>query len=154
MKRLFACFLILTGCGKIDGQTHEYDKYFQDFNSDLVALGHAPIDFSQVVVVVGDVPVGAEATCDGIKLQNSGRALITARARLSTQQEYIKKAAIYHEIGHCYLGLDHDDANELSIMGYTQIIYHPEFINQEPLRLSLVRQMVDKSGYRVLSIFR
>lgn len=156
MKAFVLIIILLAGCAKpIDGEvTHEFDQYLHDFNSDLMKLGYMPIDFSQTTILIGEVPYGAEATCDGRKLQRQGFAVITIRRESLSQQEYLKKSTIYHEVGHCFLGLDHDSVDNVSIMNESKnIVYHPEYMNQESLRLSLVSDMVSASGYIHISIF-
>jgi PBP1b-binding outer membrane lipoprotein LpoB len=144
MKLLLAflsSLLIFSGCSQIKGEvTHEYDEYLQQFNSDLVALGEQPIDFSETRILKADI--NTMGNCGAIAKKRSGLTFIQVSNNLP---KFITKESltilIYHEIGHCFFGQQHTQ-NSSDIM-YEQ---HPSNLKAqfsiESQRLELVRQMI------------
>lgn len=156
---LIFCALAMAGCngcGKLPGEvTHKYDNYLQDFNNDLMILGYKPIDFSETVVREADDMKESNSPiigyCYQIAVKNGGPANISIDTKVSEYGADVKKVIIYHEIGHCFLGLNHTD-NKKSIMTSQNLRTSLDFddIFNDQKRLSLVKEMLNDSAYRGL----
>lgn len=130
--------------------THEYDQYFQDFNSDLVSLGYRPIDFSQTVIRQDNSMTEHDGMCFGVEVKDRGITNISFGKRMRGYVEKQRMLVAYHEIGHCFLGLEHASEarkimNPVAIQSYS----YAE-LGVESFRLSLVREMLEGSAYGIL----
>ncbi len=152
---VFAALLMAgcSACQNIKGTaTSDYDQHFEDFNNDLKALGYQPIDFSQTVVRVAD-NVGEKNTlgyCHEIALKRKGLVNISLSTALTGYGYDIIKATIYHEIGHCFLGLNHTEGRTLMSDNNLRTLFTFDQIIDERKRLILVKEMIESSDYKSL----
>ncbi len=155
MKYVVLIFLTLSvlSCNKsgVYGKdTQDYDKYLQQFNEDLISLGHQPIDFSQTNIIETEKfknEVSADAYCPQRAVKTGGIVTIFVSKNMSIYSDTGKAYMIYHELGHCVLGLEHKNGNNLmSPMIGTLALWSNDF--NEANRLSYIEEMVESSGYR------
>ncbi len=143
--------LFVFGCGSAKDQTHEYDIYLQKFNNDIVKLGYDPIDFSLTVVREfdnltnnGDAALGA---CHNDALKNKGLTGIFIDKSVSSFESYAQQVLIYHEIGHCFLGLGHVFTHSIMNPGHPRVIVTTDEMSNDGSRLALVKTMIESSKY-------
>lgn len=159
MKQLIivstALFLAMTysSCQKIEGNvTHKYDDYLVEFNADIARLGYQPIDFSETVIRENDNLKPDDGPtlgyCHSIELKHEGPANISVSTRLATYGHDIATALIYHELGHCFLGLDHTKTHSIMNGGNLRTFFTYAEMTDESKRLALVKEMLQNSSYR------
>jgi hypothetical protein len=133
---------IVSSCGK----SSDYSQYAQDFNSDLVAIGRGPVDFSKTLFVETDEfkqKHGADAYCFNKAVMPSGLVIIYVSSNMKIYNETAARYIIYHEIGHCFYGKDHEAGDNLmSPMIGTLAMWSERFSEQN--RLRYVLQLVSK----------
>lgn len=137
------------GCSKSvqvsdDAKTHEYDYILEQFNTDLSKLGHGSIDFAGLVIL--KQPIDQSALCiSGIKAQRGGRAMIVIDSNKTAVMNNVSMMKlIYHEIGHCYLGLSHGASGLMKADSFITVT--SQQMQDESMRLILLNQMVIDSG--------
>ncbi len=150
---LFIFLIVLGSCQKPQGTvTHDFDQYLAGFNSDLARLGYSQIDFSQTMItsVDGLNENGAArlGMCYSVALRNGGPVNIGVSPLLSQNGPDVIRAMIYHELGHCFLGLDHVSTHSIMNGGNTRTLFTFDEMNDENKRLVFVKEMLEASGYR------
>lgn len=140
-------FLLLASCQKVDGdRTNKYDKYFDDFNSDLNRLGYVAIDHSQTqILITNQYPkIGL---CHRQMAARDGLVTITFDRSFEILPEYIQRIYFYHELGHCFLGLTH--TSDASIMTDKDIsdVFAVSAVSNYENRLRMVQEMLSRSSY-------
>lgn len=158
MKHFSLILLIaLGGCANYLGTpTHEYDQYLADFNSDLMRLGYSPIDFNQTVIHKGNTPEKARANCDsGTAVRKSGIVHMSVSNSFDENQDHIKRAIVYHELGHCFLGLDHSEGATKWIMTARDLsgVMSLADFSEDSIRLQYVQEMLNISKFNEPTIF-
>ncbi len=143
------------GCGfaKPEGQTtHKYDPYFQQFNRDLVSLGHSPIDFSELEIresegmADGSKPIMAH--CYSIERKSSGPSAITFDKKMDSLPEICRQVVTSHEIGHCYFGFSGDHNTGVRLMTAGDLCSAVLSLSNgnpavnEAIRLQLIKEMI------------
>jgi hypothetical protein len=124
MKQLmiFLLLLLINSCGlpiirdlvKKDEQTRLHNTTNPVFNS-YVSSFEAAGKKNGVNVSAGNVPINFGDTENenhrGIcaTYQDGSKEIIIQESWWNTQSEDFKESLIYHELGHCLLGRDHDD---------------------------------------------
>lgn len=147
MKYLLIIFFVgLSGCG-INNGTNDYNQYLFKFNQDAISLGYKPIDFSQTNIVVTDLYRQRQALgfCNSIEVKNNGPAVLTFDLHVIKNSNFDKLFRVYHEIGHCFLGLYHIEGHH--IMNPTTETLSESDAENESKRLALVKEMFDTSAY-------
>lgn len=161
MKRLLTILTGLlalqgcAGCGKqaLQGTpTDHYTHIVEQFSADLQTLGYKSIDISKLTIThVEDLKYGEAAIlgyCYAIQANPKFGVTITFANRLEAYTEDVQMAMVYHELGHCYLGLP--DTTGHKIMNNTdnrRLFTYDEMYNKDK-RLQLVKQMLESSSYR------
>lgn len=156
---LILFYLLCVGCNQQEfaGQkTHEYDQYLVDFNSDLARLGYSPIDFSHTDIRKGQTVstangLNARASCDsGAAVRHGGPVNITVISHFNENPDYHRKIIIYHELGHCFLGLKHSEVKTKWIMMPRDLtgVMSSDDVNDDTKRLQMVKEMLESSKYR------
>lgn len=104
---------VLAGCNqhlkpyKILSIDPQLQPYFYSFLKDAADLGHPIlVDNLSMHFVTNLIPSSHQGVCE--KNKNPPRILISLQYWQSFQ-EIEKKALVYHELGHCVLGLEHDN---------------------------------------------
>lgn len=154
MKYVFAIIILVCfGCqqSSIYGtDTSEYDKYLEQFNTDLATLGRKPVDFSQVQIIKTERyknELGADAYCSQVAVKSGGSIVIFVSENMNIYSDTAKAYMLYHELGHCVLGLEHKDGNDLmSPMIGTLAMWRNSFNEQN--RLLYLSKALDRSKYR------
>jgi len=149
--------LALAGCGGCNQnlaepegvRTTEYNKYLQMFNEDIMKLGYQPINFSATIIKETSLNGREVGFCPSIQIKNKGLTYVQIQSSIATAPEFVKIATLYHEIGHCFLGLNHVDGHHLMNAGIFPEIGRDE-IQDEALRLELVKDMMHSSAYHLL----
>lgn len=143
--------LLLAGCSKqIQGTpTNQYNQYLVDFNQDLVRLGYSKIDFSQTIILESLLDDKKEGNCaSGLIKRNSGVVYIQVIKGFTESPAFYKKLLIYHEVGHCFFGLNHKDG--ISIMNRNVsrgVLSQSDFIDENK-RLFLIKEMIEDASYK------
>lgn len=110
MKRLLIIStLFFIGCANQyeDAEvTHEYDHILELFNSDLKELGLRQYDFSNTTMIKTKMLNGINGICDNRRKVDSLPIYIYINKNNLPYGE-ITTSLIYHELGHCLLGLKH-----------------------------------------------
>lgn len=153
-------FFLMAGCSgcmnKPEGEvTHKYNGYFEQYNRDMESLTGRQIDFSGLTVReangLNDDGRPVVGHCYDVKNQVSGLADISFDKKMEQLPEACKLAVVYHEIGHCYLGLGHNSGIPLMIEGdlCPDVIAmsggNPglNYLN----RIRLLKEMLNAAGY-------
>lgn len=154
MRLFLALIILLTfGCNKtgvFGTDTKEYDKYLTQFNDDLMSLGYPPVDFSQTQIIKTEKfkdELSADAYCPHVAVKSGGAITLFVSENMKVYSDTGKAYMIYHELGHCVLGLQHKDGNNLmSPMIGTLALWSNQF--NEENRLSYLKEMLESSGFR------
>jgi hypothetical protein len=147
MKYIVVLFLLVSGCAK-NNFFDLFFPYFSDFNQDISTLGYQPIDFSKVILVEEDLPGNYRALCVAVGLRLNGEsAIIKIDPSVKDMKDHNKKLVVYHEIGHCYLGLHHTE-NRKTIMTEGDVLqtFLRQDMEEDSLRLQYVKEMVESSA--------
>ncbi len=135
---LILCALALTGCngcGKIEGTvTHKYDKFFTQFNEDLIMAGIAPLDFSETITSEIELKDNKYARCGTDALKKKGLTVIyyTLPDKMPLgYSDWFFMLLTYHEIGHCFYNKPHTNKGH---------------IMSDPIDMDLVGQMLTQQG--------
>lgn len=162
MKRLTLTVLLglialsgCTGCQKpeIAGEpTNYYQKYVEQFNKDLMKLGYMPIDTSKLSIrSANELKVsdkGYLGYCYEIAVKPKLGSNISIHKIVETYGEDIQMALIYHELGHCFLGLKDSDGHKIMNNENLRTLFTYAEMMEEAKRLQLVKQMLESSSYR------
>lgn len=133
-------FLILgfiTACGRDDSREHKWDPriipIIQQFVDDAKRQGIST-DLSGLINVQGvpDIMFAANHTAVCERHTDSGTADIWLRSGVFTSTSTLW-VSVYHELGHCVLGLDHVE-DEDSIMFYKPSLVGPEYYYDRPIK--------------------
>lgn len=134
-------------------QSQELDFALKKFNEDIMFLGYSPIDFSETIILKNNstnsrLNYGYNGLCESIGVRNKGKITIEIDSQIFNSPEYLQIAVIYHEIGHCFLGLNHVDTGS-SLMTNKNIIFEigSNQIQDNEKRISLVKEMLESSDY-------
>lgn len=129
---------------------NDYDQYLNQFNDDLQALGYPPVDFSNTTIVKTEKykeEFGADAYCPAVAVRSGGNIVLFVSDNMKIYSDTAKAYMMYHELGHCVLGLQHKDGNDLmSPMIGTLALWSDSF--NEENRLTYLSAVLDRSGYR------
>lgn len=113
----------------------EYHKFLKDFNNDLQLLNQPTLDFSDTHII--EKNMSYDAMCDSIQKKYKGLTIIYVSKKLNTYPDYAQRLIIYHEIGHCFYGLNHIDGNHImnkNISSYANNLFYKEnrlfYVNQ------------------------
>ena len=129
-------------------KTTEYNIYLAQFNEDLKKLGATPIDFSQTEIYNDNLGKYLGLCIGHPVKKSSGRAIIRIGNDIKEYPSFRKAALIYHEIGHCFLGLEHSkNYEDIMHVNYPDLARSSQ-IDSEFNRLALVKQMLDAANYR------
>ena len=141
--------LIFSGCSQIKGEvTHEYDEYLYQFNSDLVALGYKPINFSDTIIYKSDELKDAAGECvGGAMVKNEGHTVILVKKSFDFAPAWAKKALIYHELGHCFLGLGHEEGTIMGAAMLPMVYSTGSSIMDDSRRFEELKAMLKNSSY-------
>lgn len=161
MGRLLSILIVLflmtliSACGKSKDQfrplvgeiTTQYDHMLAQFNSDLSELGYETIDFSQTEIRIGDLsplnPGLVAGICFGRNTTREGRSIIGLSSYKTFQ---FNTLTLYHEIGHCFLGLGHHEGYTLMNLATSPVIAF-DFQDSKEKRLALVQILLNESGF-------
>lgn len=150
--------ILITGCCGCSQQefmgepTHEYDYILEQFNNDLSELGYEKIDFSKTSINLKEDGFSTLGRCHGaVAVRNSGPVTITLnKNRFGLFPDFARIAVLYHEIGHCFLGLNHSEKRGKVLMtGYS--IYNTfdlDDINIKENRIIYFKEMLESSEYK------
>lgn len=132
----YLLIFLLAGCTQsFSGEpTNQYDHYLIEFNQDLEALGQPMLDFKETFIIRKDLGIDF-ARCAETKVKKSGPTVIYINAKIMVSKE-IFALLLYHEIGHCFYGLEHS----AGIMSETI----SDAMTKED-RLKLIKQMISKN---------
>lgn len=149
---LLICAVSCTRCAKGVGgvKTDSYNHILQQFNSDLLSLGYSAVDFSQTEIREVDSFQAFDLTnkqalmlCgSGISLKKSGSIVIYVNKSVVTgfTPESSKVAIMYHELGHCVLGLKHTSVGtDLMYPQPSSTIGHDPVLRRQKLLEALKR---------------
>ncbi len=111
-----------------------------------------PIDFSQTTIREVDAltndNVIVNGACYSTAVRNSGQVSISIDSGVKRYMDSTKLATVYHEIGHCFLGLQHVAGKKIMSnenLGTVFLFYN---LNDDSERLRLVKEMLEGSAYR------
>lgn len=152
MRYLTLFFILLLSCcapKNYPGEkTNKYDKFLEQFNSDLIKIGHQPIDFS--LLTIREVPdlndngTPKSGMCYELGVKTSGPANIGINTFVQNNPYYVQGLVIYHELGHCYFGKGHVPGRQImSDSPIPIVLLSGDFIS-EGSRLELLRQMINQ----------
>lgn len=141
-------FIILSSCmqKEIEGEvTHELDSILYQFNSDIGKLGYTPFDFSMLVIKRADLSKDVRfGYCNGIQLDPKYPAVIQIDNSVFGIYRTLKTEVLYHELGHCFLGLGHVDSLGIMFSGDLRKVD----ISDESVRMRLLKNMMESSIHR------
>lgn len=140
-------FIFLSGCA-LDNSP--YYEYLHRFNSDITRLGYRPIDFSETYIIeTTELNSSLTSAQTQTSLQNSGLVVIKVSPKVKKLPKYMQQAIIYHELGHAFLGLEHEDLSTRYLMSGRGLNNFVRYVDMdcETNRLSLVREMLERSNY-------
>ena len=96
--------LILTGCGRKANIEFAFSEYYSRFaNQFNVNPDYVSIEFKETLDAYGPSVVGV---CSW----NNGPQIYIDKEFWDYATDAAKEALIYHELGHCAMGWDHNDA--------------------------------------------
>jgi hypothetical protein len=148
MKNILLVLLIFAaGCAKPYGpSTTQYRYILEMFNADLMKLGYIPIDFSATDMQLIEADFGTMARCYDPAFRFGGPVVIGInKDRFGLFPEYTQIGTIYHEIGHCFFNLRHDETRLMQQdVGAN---FSPAEIMNEQSRLNLVKEMAERAGF-------
>jgi len=111
-KILIACIILILGCQKKNDFVYnvpaEFEPYVKSFISEANARGHfirinnliIQYDYSQSFLICGKSNV--------ISAHNDVQKIISVNAQKCWQNDIQLETLIFHELGHCILGRNHD----------------------------------------------
>ena len=150
MKYLLLLIVVgLSSCAQEDQKyagtpTNEYDYVLEQFNSDMVVLGRTQINFSKAVIRKGKLGGSTQAYCYQIAKKWEGPTNISIQSGISKKQAEIY---IYHEIGHCYLGLQHNQNYSLMTdLSLPITRMYVDFHTSAQKRQELLKIMLEEAG--------
>jgi len=127
---LIACIIFIPGCGKkndfIYNVPAEFEPYVKRFISEAKARGHN-ITIDNLIIKYDAVSSSVYcATSNVISSQNDVQKIILVNPQTCWQNDVQLEALIFHELGHCILGRNHD----ISLMprGDPKTIMYPDNI--------------------------
>lgn len=146
----YLLLLFLVGCSEsgspnLQNVTADADiqKILREFNSDISRLGKLPVDFSRTTFVLDNSATDiSRGKCERISVNHGTFTVIRVNSKLLTDYYLFKKILLYHECGHCFLGLQHVTGYE--IMNPHIPIADVDFYFDNT-RLELVKHMLDAS---------
>ena len=111
-KILIACIIIVVGCQKkidfVYNVPQEFEPYVQKFITEAKARGHN-ISINNLIIQYEDSQSFQYcAASNVISSQNDVQKIIYVKAQQCWQNNTQLETLIFHELGHCILGRDHD----------------------------------------------
>ena len=124
MYKTLLVLSLLIGCGRDNSPL--LMTYTNDFVAEAASRG-VSIDLDKMLSIrYGKTSKGADGTCKRLKL--TGQYEITINKRILNADNYTRlhiKALVFHELGHCALGLDHSE--DSSVIMYRSIIQSKQY---------------------------
>lgn len=117
MKHLLLILILgFMGCGK-QYQDEQFGQFVDQFVQDAAARG-VQIQVNTQIIFGNPASIAGEADVIGVCLYapDQGRIIIDRSFWNSAPDEY-RKMVIYHELGHCVLGREHNPLTELVVNG-------------------------------------
>lgn len=138
MRRIFLTALLLTGCGAGPSPHNiidkEFNKFIEQFYKDVGMWFGGSIVLSSDAEFIANV-VG---TCDYTQLTSKKNTVRIKASFYNKATKETKTALLYHELGHCALGLDHDSRiifNSYDTMSdCPNSIMHPTLVSDECIK--------------------
>jgi len=132
-KTLLACVIIVLGCQKknnfslVYSVPPEFEYYVESFITEANARGHHISINDLIIQYDSALSLQYCAQSNMISSQNDVQKIISINARLKCWQNDVQlEALIFHELGHCILGRDHDTS--LLPKGYPKTMMYPNDI--------------------------
>lgn len=109
---LIACIIFISGCGKkndfIYNVPAELELYVKRFITEANARGHNITINNLIIKYDAVTSVIYCATSNVISSQNDVQKIILVNPQVCWQNDVQLEALIFHELGHCILGRNHD----------------------------------------------
>lgn len=126
-KILIACIVIIIGCQKkidfVYNVPPEFEPYVQRFITEAKARGHTITINNLIIQYESTQSFQYCAASNVVSSQNNVQKVITVNSHTCWQNNAQLETLLFHELGHCILGRDHDMS--LLPRGYAKSIMYP-----------------------------
>jgi len=111
----FCLVLLLSGCSSDDNfepvynVPEEFQPIVDTFLAEARARGHEFQINNLIIAYDDELEIRYCGTCNSNSMSNDIQKIISINSRKCWINDAQKEALIFHELGHCFLGREHDD---------------------------------------------